>query len=271
MSLEKLDGRICMLTGATGGIGKALAQVLADNGVRLLLSGRDRSALASLQQTLPHGSVVGLLPGDMTDAAARRMLAERGAECAADTLVNLCGQNDVSLLETQHPDLIASMVAANLHAPMELTRLMLPTFRLRQRPLIVNVGSVFGQIGYPGYAAYCATKFGLRGFSEALRRELHDTPVRVVHVEPRATRTSMNHGLGERLNEALGNRVDAPEDVARRIARAMASNRPSTVIGLPERFYTRINAVLPSIIDRSLAGQLGTLKKVLGTPTTTTL
>lgn len=265
MLREKLEGRVCVLTGATGGIGQALARVLSGNGVKLLLAGRDQTALGALERTLPAASVVDLLAGDMTDAAARQTLAERAAAHTADTLVNLCGQNDVSLFESQHPETITRLLAANLHAPMELTRLLLPVLKHRRRPLIVNVGSVFGQIGYPGYATYCATKFGLRGFSEALRRELHDTPVRVVHVEPRATRTGMNHGVGERLNEALGNRVDTPEAVAVRIARAMATCRPRTVIGMPERLYARINALLPAIIDRSLAGQLGTLKKVLGT------
>jgi hypothetical protein len=77
----------------------------------------------------------------------------------------------------------------------------------------------------------------------------------------------MNHGAGEALNRALGNRVDAPETVAGRIARAMVRSTPTTVIGLPERIYTRINAFLPSIIDRSMAAQLGTLKKVLGSET----
>lgn len=263
MSLEALAGRICVLTGATGGIGRSLAQVLARNRARLLIAGRDEQALATLAHELTPGSVVAVVPGDLTDATARQRLADLAAAQKADTLINLCGQNDVSLFESQRPEAIASMVAANLHAPMELTRLMLGALKHRRRPLIVNVGSVFGQIGYPGYAAYCATKFGLRGFSEALRRELDDTPVRVVHVEPRATRTGMNHGAGEALNEALGNPVDAPDEVARRIARAMVRNRPSTVIGLPERLYTRINAVLPSLIDRTLAGRLSTLKKVL--------
>ncbi len=263
MPLEPLDQRICLLTGATGGIGLALARVLAHSGVRLILSGRDEAVLASLADSLPADSVVDQVPANLTDPAARQALAGRARQRSADTLVNLCGMNELSLFEAQSPEAITSMLAANLHAPMEMTRLLLPTLKLRRQPLIVNVGSVFGQIGHPGYATYCATKFGLRGFSEALRRELSDTAVRVVHVEPRATRTNMNHGAGEDLNRALGNRVDAPDTVAAKIARAMARSAPITVIGLPERIYTRINAFLPSIIDRSMAAQLGTLKKVL--------
>jgi len=267
MSPESLDQRICLLTGATGGIGRALARALAQNGVRLILSGRDEAALAALCGSLPAESVIEQVPGDLTDPAARQALAGRAKVHSVDTLVNLCGKNELSLFEAQSPESITSMLAANLHAPMEMTRLLLPTLKLRRQPLIVNVGSVFGQIGHPGYATYCATKFGLRGFSEALRRELSDTAVSIVHVEPRATRTGMNHGAGEALNRALGNRMDAPETVAGKIVRAMARSTPTTVIGLPERIYTRINAFLPSIIDRSMAAQLGTLKKVLGSKT----
>lgn len=263
MSLESLEGRVCVLTGATGGIGQALAAVLAAQGAKLILAGRDARSLAALDARLPTGSVIEIMQGDLTRDDARRALAERAAQQTADTLINLCGQNDVSLFEFQRAETIESMLAANLHTPLQLTRRMLPAMKHLRRPLIVNVGSVFGQIGYPGYAAYCATKFGLRGFSEALRRELDDSTVRVVHVEPRATRTGMNRGVGDRLNEALGNRVDPPEVVARCIARAMATARPSTVIGMPERLYARINAFLPSVIDRSLASRLGILKKVL--------
>lgn len=265
MSLERLNDRICVLTGATGGIGRALARTLTANGCRLILSGRDDAALASLEAELPPGAVADRVPGDLTEPDVRKRLAERASQNDADTLINLCGLNDPSLFEHQRPEAISAMLAANLHAPMEMTRLLLPTLRTRTRPLIVNVGSVFGQIGYPGYAAYCATKFGLHGFSEALRRELYDTPVRIVHVEPRATRTAMNRGPGDALNEALKNSVDAPEVAAGRIARAMARSTPNTVIGLPEWIYTRINAFLPSVIDRSLAGRLDTVRKVLAT------
>lgn len=267
MSLDRLQDRICVLTGATGGIGRALARTLAENGGRLILSSRDEARLASLAEELPEHAVLGRTAGDLTDPDTRGHLAEGARLHRADTLINLCGLNDLSLFESQRPEAIATMLAANLHAPMEMTRLLLPALRERPRPLIVNVGSVFGQIGYPGYAAYCATKFGLRGFSEALRRELYDTPVRVVHVEPRATRTGMNHGPGDALNEALNNPVDPPEVAASRIARAMARTDPNTVIGLPEWIYTRINAFLPSVIDRSLAARLGTLRKVLGNET----
>lgn len=267
MSLESLNDRLCVLTGATGGIGQALARTLSENGVRLILSGRNTAALTALAAKLPEHATVDQISGDLTDPDTRERLGHQAREHGADTLINLCGLNDLSLLEHQRPEAISTMLAANLHAPMEMTRLLLPILKKQPRPLIVNVGSVFGQIGYPGYAAYCATKFGLRGFSEALRRELYDTSVRIVHVEPRATRTSMNHGPGEALNVALKNAVDPPEVAARRIARAMARATPNTVIGLPEWLYTRINAFLPSVIDRSLAARLDTLRKVLETET----
>lgn len=269
MSLEALDGRVCVLTGATGGIGKALAVALADRGAKLLLSGRDEAQLDHLRRKLPEAGIVSSLTGDLADREVRIRLADTASACDADTLINLCGQNHVGLFEAQSAHSLEAMLTINLHAPMELTRLMLPSLSRHRQALIVNVGSVFGQIGYPGHAAYCATKFGLRGFSEALRRELQDTDVHIVLVEPRATQTGMNSGTGEQLNIALGNRVDQPELVARRILKSMAAARPRTIIGFPERLYARLNALLPSLIDRSLASRLGTVKEILGTTSST--
>ena len=91
----------------------------------------------------------------------------------------------------------------------------------------MNVGSIMGYLGYPGHAAYCASKFALRGFSEALRRELADSPVRVLYLAPRATRTAMNGAGICALNAELGVAMDEPAAVAKGSSRSSSGRRAS--------------------------------------------
>lgn len=147
------------------------------------------------------------------------------------------------------------LIETNLTAPMLLTRAVLPHLVRRGYGCIVNIGSVFGAIGFPYNAAYSATKFALRGFSEALRRELADTGVRVLYVAPRATATAMNGPAARALQAETGTAVDAPETVATSIVDALAADRKEVTLGGPERVFTRLNALLPRVVDGPLNRQ----------------
>ena len=143
---------------------------------------------------------------------------------------------------------------------MLLTRRLLPELRRQPEAWIVNVGSIMGYLGYPGHTAYCASKFALRGFSEALRRELADSTVRVLYLAPRATRTAMN-GAGIRaLNAELGVAMDEPATVARSLLALLQRPARERLLGMPERL-ARLNQVLPGLVDRALLRQLSTIRR----------
>ena len=125
----------------------------------------------------------------------------------------------------------------------------------------LSVGSVFGGLGYPGFTAYSASKFALRGFSEALRRELADTNVRVLYLAPRATRTGMNGSHVEAMNAELGVAMDAPETVAAAACALLARGARLAVVGWPEKLFVRINAVLPGVVDGSVRRQLSVIRR----------
>ncbi len=131
---------------------------------------------------------------------------------------------------------------------------------------ILNTGSVFGSIGYPGYAVYSATKFAIRGFTEALRRELADTHVKVHYVAPRATRTGINTSAVERMNAELGVAMDPPELVAKAVCDMLAGGRVEAVLGWPEKFFARVNGVLPRLVDGALRKQLPVIRRYAGEP-----
>ena len=154
-----------------------------------------------------------------------------------------------------------NQLGVNVTATLQLTHLLLPLLRQQPRALLVNLGSTFGSIGYPGFAAYCASKFALRGFSEALRRELADSQIKVLYIAPRATRTAMNSADVVAMNDELKVEMDDPQEVARQIVHAITAEREEFYLGWPEKLFVRLNGVLPRLVDQALRKQLPVIKR----------
>src|SRR5690606_10925622 len=148
----KISNRIILLTGATGGIGAAIARRLAAEGGHLVLSGRDPAKLGQLATEL--GGTTQVVAADITTAGGRQELAEACARIGVDTVVHNAGTQDFNLFAEQDCPAVEAMLQLNLAAPMLLTRLLLPALQQRPRGTIVFVGSTFGSIGHPGFAAY---------------------------------------------------------------------------------------------------------------------
>lgn len=180
-----------VLTGASGGIGLELTGQLCAGGARVLGISRHLGGLATLMNRYPQQ--LRWHSADLRSRNGRQeVVTAAWAMGGVNVLINAAGVNRFALLEQVDEDTLDDLLDLNIKAPLQLTRLLLPLLREHPNALVVNVGSIYGSIGYPGYATYSASKFALRGFSEALRRELADTSVDVLYVAPRATRTSMN-------------------------------------------------------------------------------
>ncbi|SFT36756.1 SDR family oxidoreductase [Halomonas saccharevitans] len=253
-----------LITGASGGIGQALVDELAGSGARLLITGRRQQTLDALAAR--HPGRVTVMAADLTRAEERRRLVEQALEAGCTMLINAAGVNRVGLFESSSDDEIEALITLNLTSTLQLTRALLPRLLAAEHGWVINLGSTFGTIGYPGQAGYCATKFALRGFTQALRRELADTRVHVLHVAPRATRTGMNAPEIEAMNQALGNAMDAPQRVAGLVRRAIEAGREETQLGGPERLFARLNAMLPGVVDRALRRQLPTIRRFITKP-----
>lgn len=251
----RANARAVVLTGATGGIGRAVAGLLAGRGDRLLLSARDRDALAHLVADLQrrHGAQVEAVAADLCQPAARAALVQAATRFQADALINAAGMPAFGPFAEQDDDRLAESIAVNLIAPLQLARAMIAPLSRQPAADIVNVGSALGRIGVPGFVVYAAAKFGLRGAGEALRRELADTPIRVKTVMPRATRTAFNDGAAARFNTATGTASDDPERVAATIVAALDGRRPETMLGFPERIVARLNGLVPRLFDGAFA------------------
>jgi len=263
-----ISSMFALLTGATGGIGQALAMGLAKQGADLVLTGRNASKLEQLKEWIkqqsPDSQIVCIV-ADLTNeqGIAHLMSTISSTQLPINVLINNAGISEFSEFGHQTTDDIARQLNINLRSPIELTQRCLPLLSEQESALIVNVGSTFGSIGYPGYSLYCASKFGLRGFSEALSRELGDSHVNVVYVAPRATQTEINSSTVNLLNQELGNEVDTPDYVAQKIMDAMRRQRTQTFLGWPEKLFVIVNGLFPAVVTQAISKQLSTIKRYM--------
>jgi short-subunit dehydrogenase len=210
----ELADRTVLLTGATGGLGHALARGLHARGARLVLSGRRIELLKPLAAELGGRAVA-------CDLADRGDVERLAADCASvDVLVANAGVPASGPLEAFSPAQIDRALEVNLRAPMVLTRLLLEGWRARGSGHLVVVSSMSGKVGTTGSTVYAATKFGLRGFAQGLRDELHGSGIGVSAVFPGFIRDAgMFVDSGVRLPRGVGTR--APDEVAGAVVRAI--------------------------------------------------
>lgn len=257
--MQLSDARI-LLTGATGGLGEELARQLAAAGARVLLAGRDAARLATVVDGLkgPHATI----RAELTRPEGIAATVDAAREFGVNVLINNAGIGCFGMFEQQDWPSVEQILATNLEAPMRLTHALLPLLRSRRQAAIVSVGSTFGSLPFPGFVAYSAAKAGLRGFSQALRRELSDSAVAVIHLAPRAIDTPMNSPEVKALNLELGNSSDSPQAVARQVLLALVLGHGEHHFGFPEKIFAWLNGIAPSLIDRALAGKLPIIKRL---------
>lgn len=253
-----LEGKRILLTGATGGIGHHLALKLADKNAQLALVCFSAERLQGLSEeiTKKGGKAIEIVANfehahaaqSVVDAVINRM-------GGIDILINNAGVLDFILFEEQNLERIAQMVQINVTTPMQMVRAVLPGLLARNSGQIVNIGSTFGSIGFPHYAAYCATKFAIHGFSQSLRRELVDSNIRITYVAPRAVKTALNDESTTRMLQDGKIFMDEPEDVATEIIKAIEQEKGEHFIGQPESFFAWMNGFLPRLVDYGLRKQ----------------
>ncbi|BBN83798.1 short chain dehydrogenase [Pseudoalteromonas sp. A25] len=252
--------KLAVITGASGGIGAAIATQLSQAGWRCLLLGRDENKLQLLQRAL--GEEHQYLALDLTQpVSGQRVTMHAMTLGGAALLVNCAGCNEMRSFQNEQLEQIQQQINVNLLVPMSLMHHLLPQLS-SVKGTVVNVGSAFGYIGYPYQSVYCASKFGLRGFSEALSREL-DGQVAVKYLAPRATDTRINPENVRALNRALGNKMDTPEEVAHNFMRLLNSKKRRWVVGFPEKLFARVNGLLPELVDSAIIKQLKIIKSYI--------
>ena len=241
MSRTMVD-EVAIVTGASSGIGAATARELAWRGARVVLAARCTDALeAQVQAITESGGRAIAVPTDVTDAAQVMQLVMRTWEAfgRVDVLVNNAGANWVRPLAETSADEIIRLLQVNLLGAMMLTRAVLPEMQQRCHGAIISVGSVASHVAIE--PLYSAAKFGVRGFSLALRRQLADRGISVSLVTPGNIRTQMTSGLRERMPE--------PELVASTIANLVIYPRREVIVPFKYQAIVWLDWLCPGIAD----------------------
>ncbi len=220
----RLTGRGAVVTGASRGIGEAIARALAAEGAAVALVSRGASVLEVLAAQIGGGAIA--VPCDVRRAqAVSAAVADIGARLNAPPtiLVNNAGVFELAALADTRDDAFAETVDVNLVAPFRFIRALLPAMLSARSGHIVTIGSVVDRNAFPGNGAYSAAKFGARGMHEVLRTETRGSGVRATLVSPGPTDTALWDGVDPDTRPEFPNRADMlrPDDVARAVMFAL--------------------------------------------------
>jgi NAD(P)-dependent dehydrogenase (short-subunit alcohol dehydrogenase family) len=258
--MRRLEGRVAVLTGAAAGIGRALASRLADEGATLCLADVNGEGLEETARALAsRGASVSAHVVNVADegqvGALRRAVEERHGR--ADVLINNAGVALHGTVEEVSLADIEWVMSVNFWGTVYCVKHFLPMLRRRAGARVVCMSSIFGVVAPPGQAAYCASKFAVRGFAEALRHELEGTGVRVSTVHPGGVRTGIARSarIGAGANPSKGAReaerferlaVTSPEAAAERIVRGMLRGEPRILVGRDAAQIDLVQRLLPA-------------------------
>jgi NAD(P)-dependent dehydrogenase (short-subunit alcohol dehydrogenase family) len=269
--------RVCAITGAASGIGRALALELAERGSDLALSDVDEDGLAeTVEQAAKKGRTVTSARVDVSDRKAVHEFAERtiDAHGKCDAIVNNAGVTVAQTVNELTYEDLDWIVGINFWGVIHGTKAFLPHMLSRGDGWIVNISSVFGFIAVPGQSAYNATKFAVRGFTESLRQELAGTGVTAACVHPGGIKTNIvRRSRFHRTHDGLTDKAKmveefdkmartSPASAAKTIADGMQKRSPRILIGADAHFIEAMQRMVPvryptviGAVTRSLASR----------------
>src|SRR5579884_3317703 len=251
---RELRGARILLTGASSGIGRCLAEQAAQAGARLALVARSVEPLQKLAQSLTAlGAEALAVPGDVTSEADRQHMLSAVVDHfgGLDVLINNAGVGSWCHFAESSEEILRRVMEVNFFGPAELIRLAIPVLRNGRSPAIVNVASMCGRRGIPAWSEYSASKFALCGLTEALRGEMVRFGIDVLLIVPGLTRSDLfGHLLrNEGRMKIAVDRGLSPEETAAGTLRALETNRTETVLGWDARWILRVNRFLPRLVN----------------------
>jgi len=259
MARRTIGGLRAIVTGASSGIGRALVIELIRQGASVVALARRAERLQELQSLVADTSRYRWVVGDVTrrgDRATALALAN-GEFGGLDALVNNAGVGALGRFDQADEARLRQIFEVNFFAPAEFTREALPLLTAGQRPIVVNVGSVLGHRAVPSKSEYCASKFALRGLSDALRIELAQVGIDVLLVSPSTTQSEffeVAHSAGQERHGGRSLQRGMPaETVARRTVAAMRAGRREVILSAGGRLLVWLDRLCPPLADWLIA------------------
>jgi short-subunit dehydrogenase len=252
---RKLNGLRIVITGASQGIGRALAEVAAKRGARVLAVARSDDLLTELAQKVrASGGIIETVHADITSRADREAMAGAALKHfgGVDVLVNNAGIGATGHFAECSSERLRKIMEVNFFALIETTRQFLPLLRLGTTPAILNISSIAGKRGIPARSEYSASKFAVHGFSEALRAELAKDGIDVLLVGPGLTQTNFSQNMLEQKAALQLDHMRAmsAEAVAEATLRALERGRNEVYLSWSGRLIVLVNRFFPRLADR---------------------
>ena len=231
----EISGKLVLLTGGSAGIGREMARQLRDKGAKVIITGRNAERLTAMRD---EGFEA--ISADLSNASGVDALASEIASQPIDVLINNAGQGVDHDFRQSTPDADEGdgCIYANLSAPIRLITALLPNLKERPEAAIINVTSGLAIAPRTGSPVYCATKAGLRSYTQALRAQLVDTNVHVIEALPPVVDTQMTA-------DRDGNKL-SPHDCAAQILAALEHNRPEANVGMV-KLLTVVHSISPAL------------------------
>ena len=258
MTRRRIEDSRAIVTGASSGIGRAIAVELARHGADLVISARRRERLEQVAAEIAgSGRRAEIVAGDLTDAHVRQAVLARAEQefGGLDILVNSAGVAALGPFEDANPDRLRQIFELDFFSLVELTRAALPVLRRGRKPIVVNIGSILGRVAVPHLSEYSAAKFAVRGFTDALRAELHGSGVDVLLVSPATVETEIWERMLEETAPTAWRapRGLTPAAVATATVRAIRRGRREVLPGLEAKAFDLVNRFCPALVAWTLA------------------
>ena len=256
--MRKLKDKRVVITGASSGIGRELAKRLAAEGCKLIINARRKERLEELAAEISHSAATCIIvDGDVTDRSVRdRMLvAAQENYGGLDILINNAGIGAMGRFDEASEDRMREIFEVNFFAIVEFIRESLPLLKAGDEPVIVNLSSVLGHRAVPLKSEYCASKFAIHGFSDAIRAELSKDGVDLLLVSPSTTDSEFFDAAIDDPTKRDWKKGGAmsPEVVASRTLRAIKKRRHEIILTFGGRILVWLDRMIPGIANRIIA------------------
>jgi short-subunit dehydrogenase len=255
MARRQLAGARILITGASQGIGRALAEKAARRGARVVAVARSEALLLELAQKVRSvGGVLQPVAADITKPADRERMVDAARQHVGglDILVNNAGIGATGHFAEGNPDTLRRIMELNLFALTETTRAFLPMLKEGRQAAIVNISSIAGKRGIPARSEYSASKFAVQGFSEALRAEVDKDGIDVLVVCPGLTQTNFSQNMIEQKARMPMDHLRGmtSEEAAEHILKAIEHGRRETCLTFQGKLMVLVSRFLPRLADR---------------------